>query len=137
MRFFQTLFTTLGRFAIAAIFVAAGAHKVLNWEATLDYMRSGGIVEHTEQLLIAAASVELIGGLAFAFGFFPRLFGVILALFLIPTTYTFHNFWAMTDATAFDMQLTQFLKNLAIFGGLLCFVFAPGAPAKAAPSEKK
>jgi putative oxidoreductase len=41
-----------------------------------------------------------------------------LFLYIIPTTYFFHNFWTMTGM---DQQnnLAHFLKNLAIMGGLL------------------
>ncbi|MFD2272556.1 hypothetical protein ACFS07_19115 [Undibacterium arcticum] len=37
---------------------------------------------------------------------------------MIPVTFVFHAFWS-ADAASFQNQLTQFLKNLAILGGML------------------
>jgi hypothetical protein len=51
---------------------------------------------------------------------------VILALFTIPTTAIFHAFWS-ADATIFSTQLTSFLKNVAMFGGLLMIIGAERA----------
>lgn len=111
----------IGRFSVAAFFVLAAAGQICNWDNVLDYMRSHGVVEKTEIFLIAGICIEILAGLAFAFGCRPRIAAAILALFLIPTTYLFHDFWSITDTAVKEMQLANFLKNLAIFGGLLCF----------------
>jgi putative oxidoreductase len=44
-----------------------------------------------------------------------------LICFLIPASLIFHNFWAFTGAEQ-RMQMINFLKNLAIMGGLLLVV---------------
>ena len=49
----------------------------------------------------------------------------VLFLFLIPTTLLFHDFWSYTGSQA-AMQKIQFMKNLAIMGGML-YVMAFGA----------
>jgi uncharacterized membrane protein YphA (DoxX/SURF4 family) len=41
---------------------------------------------------------------------------------LVPTTLAGHRFWAEEDPQAKSMQRIQFLKNLAMFGGLLLVV---------------
>ena len=47
---------------------------------------------------------------------------LVLFCYLIPVTLVMHAFW---DGQG-QMQMTQFLKNLAIMGGLLlCFTSAP------------
>ena len=51
-------------------------------------------------------------------GFKARLGGWALVLYLIPVSHIFHNFWAFTGAEQ-QMQMINFLKNLAIMGGLL------------------
>jgi putative oxidoreductase len=49
-----------------------------------------------------------------------------LFLFLIPTTFIFHNFWAYEGAEYVN-QMQHFLKNLAIMGGLALIVgLGPG-----------
>ncbi len=107
----------LGRICIAVIFILSGIGKFLDPVNTAAYMTSKGIP--TAQLfLYAAAIVELLGGFSLFLGFKTRLGSLILLLFLIPTTYIFHNFWAQDPAGA-KVEMINFLKNLAIFGGLL------------------
>ena len=38
-------------------------------------------------------------------------------LFLVPVTVTMHNFWAISDPTSFQIQLTLFIRNLLLLGG--------------------
>jgi putative oxidoreductase len=57
----------------------------------------------------------LITGLFARFGALA-LFGLLAVLSLV-----FHDFWTLSGFEA-QLQLTQFLKNLAIMGGLLCIV---------------
>lgn len=47
-----------------------------------------------------------------------RWAALALALFLIPATLLAHHFWGLPPADQ-SRQLTQFLKNAAIVGGLL------------------
>ena len=47
-----------------------------------------------------------------------RAAAILLALYLVPVTLTMHNFWAVTGA-AQQEQMFNFLKNLALIGGLL------------------
>lgn len=58
------------------------------------------------------------GGLLAA-GILSRLAALALAGSLIPTTLAGHRFWEMEDPAKRSQQRTQFLKNTAIFGGLL------------------
>jgi uncharacterized membrane protein YphA (DoxX/SURF4 family) len=44
---------------------------------------------------------------------------LILAGCLIPTTYAGHRFWDQETKQASDQQLTQFMKNVAMLGGLV------------------
>jgi putative oxidoreductase len=63
--------------------------------------------------------IALAGGLSVLFGFHARLGGWLLVLFLVPVTVTMHNFWAMSDPAAFQLQLTLFTRNLLLLGGAL------------------
>lgn len=48
-------------------------------------------------------------------------------MFLVPVTLVFHDFWAAQGAEV-QAQMIQFLKNVAMGGGLLAIVAAgPGA----------
>ena len=66
------------------------------------------------------------GGLMPVIGWRGRFAAALLFLFIIPTTLAFHAFWSVDPEAAQD-QMIQFLKNLAMMGGMLYIVVhAPG-----------
>ncbi len=107
----------LGRICLSIIFILAGMGKISGPEETAAYMIAKGM-SMTHFFLYAAAAVEIIGGLSLLLGFKTRWGSLLLLLFLIPTTFIFHNFWNV-GPEASKIEMIGFLKNLAIFGGLL------------------
>jgi uncharacterized membrane protein YphA (DoxX/SURF4 family) len=67
----------------------------------------------------AQAAVHVAGGVALTAGIAPRLVASTLAATLLPTTYAGHGFWRESDAMARNAQITHFLKNCGLLGGLL------------------
>ena len=65
------------------------------------------------------ALTHVIAGSALALGIMPRVASLVLAGSLVPTTFGGHRFWELDDPAARAQQLTHFLKNAAILGGLL------------------
>lgn len=114
----------IGRILIAAIFVTGGIAKLTDTAGTVGYMESAG-VPYAYPLAILAGIVEIVGGLSLVFGVVARLGALLLVLYLIPVTLVMHAFWNLEGAD-YQMQMVQFMKNLAIMGGLLT-VFAFGA----------
>jgi putative oxidoreductase len=114
----------VGRVLIAAIFFVSGLAKLTDPGGTVEHMMARGI-PYAETLALVAGIAEVAGALAIAFGFLTRLAALGLILFLIPTTFIFHAFWAV-PAGERVMQMSQFLKNVAIAGGLW-FLVANGA----------
>jgi putative oxidoreductase len=90
-------------------------------------MLANGMTAATEFFLAAAAVVEIAGAVALIVGFKTRYAALLLALYLVPVTLVFHDFWAFTGMER-KAQLINFLKNVAIGGGLV-YVAAAGARA--------
>lgn len=120
----QGFFMFIARLCIAAIFFAAAYYKFVFYDATFQYMASKNL-PMIPILLVGAGIVELIGALSLVFGYKARAGAVLLMLFLIPTTYLFHDFWNMEGADR-EINMLMFLKNIAIFGGLL-YIASVGA----------
>lgn len=114
----------LGRLCICTIFILSGITKFLQPDATALYMAAKGF-PMVSFFLYASAIVEVLGGALLFFGFKTRWSALLLALYLIPVTIIFHNFWNVIPLES-ELQLIHFLKNLAIFGGLL-YITATGA----------
>jgi putative oxidoreductase len=110
----------LGRLLIAVLFILAGFGKVMSPAGTQAYIAAGGLPFPLLAYLVTLV-VELGGGVLLLVGYQSRMVAGVLAVFTLVTGAVFHNNFA-DQAT-----LVQFLKNLAIAGGLLQVVaFGPG-----------
>lgn len=119
MSLLQPLAALLGRILLSALFILAGYSKIGGYADTAAYMGSAGLPAALLPLVIA---LELGGGFAILVGLFSRPAALALAVFSVATAFVFHN-------TFIDpAQYNNFMKNLAIAGGLLMlFANGPGA----------
>lgn len=124
---------TFGRILFAVLFIYSGASKLVGIQATADFIASKVTIPAmlapyqsqletltgmaTNQVLaIAVGAFEVIAGLMIAINFGARFFAILLILFVIVTTFYFHDFWsqAPTDPKA----IVDALKNLSLIGAL-------------------
>ena len=111
--------------AIGAIFVNSGFWKVMELSAFTARMESMGVPAASVTAPLGAF-VEFFGGLAIILGAWTWLAALLVAAFTVVATYIAHRFWIMPPEQVAAQQ-TQFMKNLAITGGLLAFAAAgPG-----------
>ncbi len=106
-----------GRILMSLIFVISGLGKLFQSSGTAAAMATKGIplVSVAVPLVIL---FELGSGLLLLIGYRTRVVALLLSLYLVPVTILFHNFWAFHGMDQ-QMQMVNFLKNLAILGGLL------------------
>jgi len=116
----------VGRLLLAPIFLLSGVMKILHWSETAEQMATHGMVA-VPFFLVMAILIELGGGFSVLFGCKARLGALVLALFLIPATLVFHDFWNH-EGPALQNQMQHFLKNVTIIGGLLTLVAAGAGP---------
>lgn len=110
-----------GRVLMSGLFIWSGLGKLMNHEATISYIYSAGLPLASVAYCIALA-VELVAAPALLLGFKTRLAALIISSFSLVAAILFH--FHPEDAN----QLTHFMKNLTITGGLL-YVFASGGGA--------
>ena len=125
----------IARPLLATYFVANGANDITNAPALaaqaapvtekiapmVENAAPGNVTLPKDPVLWvrAAGAVQVAAGLALAFGKMPRLSSVILGATLIPSTAARHRFWEYTDKTERSDQMSHFVKNAALGGGLL------------------
>tara|TARA_B100001173_G_scaffold3578_1_gene3226 strand:- start:205 stop:582 length:378 start_codon:yes stop_codon:yes gene_type:complete len=107
----------LGRILISVLFLLNGIFKISNYDGTIDWMESFGM---PGILIIPAIILEIAGPVLIIIGYKTKLAAGFLSLFCIATAFIFHNDFAN------QMQLTSFLKNVALAGGFL-IIFVNGA----------
>ncbi|HHP7245972.1 MAG TPA: DoxX family protein [Elainellaceae cyanobacterium] len=111
----------VARIFLAVIFIQTGIDKVADFAGTQQQIASVGI---PLAALVAVFTIlfEIVGGISLVLGYKARIGAALLLLFLIPATLMFHNL--IVDPT----QTIQFMKNLAIMGGLLMVVAYGSGP---------
>ena len=115
----------IGRIFLAVIFLVSGFGKIGGFEGLIGQIASKGFPV-PEAFAAATVAIELGASLMLVFGWKARWAAFLLAVFTAVVTVFFHNFWAMPEAQK-AMQQIQFMKNLAVIGGLLMVIaFGPG-----------
>lgn len=114
----------LARIGLALLFLWSGYGKLMDVSSTASYMAKAGM-PMPEVLVWPAVLIELIAGAMLVVGFKVRWAAVALIVYTIIATFYFHAFWAI-PADQMRMQQIQFMKNIAIIGGLLA-VLAHGS----------
>lgn len=109
----RNLFDLASRLFLSAIFLASSFGKMTGFAGTVAYMAQAG-VPSPKFLLPFAILFEIVGGLSILLGLRPKVGASLLLIFLAIVTPIFHN-----PTGGDQMQAIQFLKNLAIAGGLL------------------
>jgi putative oxidoreductase len=106
------------RVLLGLLFVAAGLGKLASVEGFAGYMASGGVPAF---LAWPVVLFEILGGLALILGLQTRAAALALGAFCVVSGALYH--FVPTD----QMQMTMFLKNLALAGGYIALAVAgPG-----------
>lgn len=114
---FEKYYVPTGRILMGTFFLLAGFGKLTNIEGTSGYIMSVGLPVPT-LLAWGAAVFLLIAGASLITGYKAKYGAIFLALYTMLATFLFHSpgTWA---ADTSGMQQLMFMKNVAIFGGLL------------------
>ncbi len=109
----------VGRIFISVLFFINGIFKINNYDGTIEWMDSYGL---PDIMIIPAIIIEIVAPILIVIGYKTKIAAALLFLFCITTAFIFHN--DFSD----QMQLTAFLKNIALAGGFM-FLIANGAKA--------
>ena len=104
-----------GRIFISALFLIEAVKKIFNPDMSMMYMSDHGVPEF---LFYPSIAFEIIIPLLLIVGYKTRIAASLLTVFVLTVTLIFHSHHIIDDG----MQLTIFLKNLAIIGGLLLII---------------
>ena len=118
---FQKYVPLLARTAIAVIFLHSGVGKISDFTGTQQQISGAGL-PFAPLVTVFTIAFVFLGGISLILGYRARIGTGLLLAFLIPATLVFHN--PIVDPT----QMIQFLKNLAIIGGLLMVVAYGSGP---------
>jgi len=147
MSFLRAITAILARIFLSVIFLASGINQIIYWKDTekrfMDIIAEWQTYTVSSEglqtvfsamaiwapiLLMAMTFLEILGALLLLFGMREKLGAVLLVIILIPTTILVQHFW-FSETNVRELQLSFFLRDLAILGGLLV-VILQGTQAK-------
>ena len=118
----QGFVALVARLALMTIFIVSTvSNKIPQFSQTVQFMTQEK-VPIPMAALACAIGLLLLGSVSLLLGAWTRIGAFFLLVFLCAATYYFHDFWTFTDPLQRQLQTIQFLKNLAIGGGLLGLV---------------
>jgi len=110
----------IGRILVGGFFLWNGIQQVLNFSLTIASFHSIGLSYSTNWALVAVL-IEILGGIALVVGWKTRTVALCLALYTVIISTFLGKF-------ATDTEITFFLQNMAIAGGLVYIsAFGSGA----------
>tara|TARA_B100000989_G_scaffold287774_1_gene257726 strand:+ start:1047 stop:1418 length:372 start_codon:yes stop_codon:yes gene_type:complete len=103
----------IGRIFLSLLFLLNGYFKILDYDGTIEWMEGYGI---PGIFLTPAIILEIAGPVLIIIGYKAKVAAGLLAAFCITTALIFHIDFSN------QMQITSFLKNIALAGGFLFIV---------------
>ena len=108
----------IGRVLFALLFINSGIAHLTKLEAMTGYAQYKKVPAAKLGVIVSGLMI-LVGGLYVALGIYADLGALLIALFLIPTSFLMHAFWKETDATAKQNEMLGFMKDIALAGAAL------------------
>lgn len=114
----------VGRLLFGGVLAFTGLNHFLDLEEMTGYAEAKGLP--APRFAVVASGVLLVlGGVGLVLGVYPVLAAGAIATFLVVATPKMHDFWN-APADQQGTEMTQFLKNAALFGGALAFLVLGG-----------
>jgi putative oxidoreductase len=115
----------VARVLLAQVFIVSGFAKLNGFAATAAFMGNLGMPA-PQLFLVLTIALEIGGGTLLILGWQARWLALAFFGFTFLTAVIVHPFWS-GDPAGFVVQLNNFMKNLAIMGGMLyVVVHGPG-----------
>jgi len=124
----QRYILALSRALVSIIFLLSGLGIISQATAAKELVEHGAPASLVPLFMLSARTIEVLAGFSLAVAFYPRAAAVALLAFLVPATFTAHDFWKVTGTAALTPQLLNFLKNTAMAGGLLFIAATKSQP---------
>ena len=116
----------LGRLLFGGVLAFTGLNHFTDIDGMAGYAEFKGLP--LPRFSVVASGVLLtLGGVGIVVGAFPVLAAGALAVFLVVSAVTMHDFWAADDPDEKQSEMTSFLKNLYGAGAALALLALGGS----------
>ena len=114
----------IGRIIVGLYYISSGARHFTHLNMMAGYAGSKGVPMPKISVPLSGLLL-IIGGLSIGLGAYPLIGVMAVVLFLLPTTFMMHNFWAVQDPMQKMSEMVNFTKNWALIGYTLMILAIP------------
>lgn len=114
----------LARVLFGGVLAFTGLNHFMNAEGMIPYAEAKGLPAPAASVY-GSGGLLVFSGLLIIVGAYPVLAAGALAVFLLASAVTMHDFWAVPDDQQQE-EMTQFLKNVAMAGGAVALLAVAG-----------
>ncbi len=114
----------LSRLILGLYFLVNAFNHFTKISMLAEYAKSKNVPQPKLAVLFTGLLL-LIGGLSIILGTYIQIGVLALTLFFLPVTFMMHNFWQVQDPQMKMMEMINFMKNMAIWAGVLLLLFIP------------
>ena len=123
----QSILMGAGRVLLGLYFLLPGIAKFADWERHVALMETHEMAM-IPLLLVVAGVVQIIGGLSLILNKHVVVCALGFALMILLINANLHDFWNVYEGVNAERETQNFVKNLAIFAGLLVLAAAHMTP---------
>lgn len=113
-----------GRVLYGGFFLLAGIGHYRHVAMMAPYAAAKGLPA-PRLAVLGSGLLIVLGGLSILLGVRPTWGVLLLSIFLVPTSFLMHNYWAATDPSARMLDSTNFKKNIALLGAAWMLLLVP------------
>lgn len=113
-----------GRLLFGGFFLLAGIDHFRHVQMMTPYAAAKGIPMPRLGVL-GSGLLIVLGGLSILLGVRPTWGVLLITLFLVPTSFLMHNYWAAADPAVRQLDQTNFKKNIALLGAAWMLLLIP------------
>jgi uncharacterized membrane protein YphA (DoxX/SURF4 family) len=106
----------LGRVLFSLVFIGSGIGHLTQTEGSAQYATYKKVPNATLMVQLSGACM-LLGGAAVILGIWMDLAAFLLAVLVVIMAVMMHKFWEETDPQTKQVEMSMFMKNVAIAGG--------------------
>ncbi|WP_253738884.1 DoxX family protein [Halohasta salina] len=115
----------LARLLFGGVLAFTGLNHFTDTDSMAGYAEFKGLPAPRASVLLSGGLL-VFGGLSVVAGIYPTIGAGALAVFLLASGVTMHDFWAVEEDV--QTELTQFLKNVYGTGAAVAFLVAASVP---------
>ena len=117
-------FYLVGRLLFGGFFIISGVRHFQHLDMMAGFTGSKGVPAPKVAVMVSGVMI-ILGGISILLGVRPHWGIVLISAFLLPVTFTMHQYWKHTDPMMRINDQVNFMKNIALLGGAWLLLMIP------------